>query len=125
MSVGIYDQMFQYVNGALLAENTTVKLALEGTEVDVMTIVKGFAGQTPGPTKVTASCENVIPVSGFEVNTWNMQLNSEIVEMKFQFGGSGISLTSEGFIRGNVIDAGVSATSGITFEFHGGPGEWS
>ncbi len=124
MSVGLYDQIFSFMNGALLAENTTVKLNLEGTEQDVMTIVKGFAGQTPGPTKVVATFENVVPATGFEVDTWNAQLNSEIVEMKFQFGGSGISLISEGFIRANAIDAGVSATTGLTFEFHGGPGTW-
>jgi hypothetical protein len=125
MSIGVYDQVFQYINGALLAENTTITLALEGQEQDVNTIVKGFSGQTPGPTKVVASCSNVIPISGFEVDTWNMQLNSVKVEMKFQFGGSGKALTSEGFIRGNKIEGGVGNTTGLDFEFHGGPGGWS
>jgi hypothetical protein len=125
MSMGVYDQVFQYINGALLAENTTITLALEGQDQDVMTIVKGFAGQTPGPQKVVASCDNVIPTSGFEVNTWNKQLNSEKVEMKFQFGGSGVSLVSEGFLRGNQIEGGVGATTSLKFEFHGGPGEWT
>ena len=125
MSLRIYDQVFVYMNGALLAENTTIAINLVGMDEDVNTTLDGFAGQSPGPQKIEATASNVVPVSGFEVDTWNAQLNSEIVEMKFQLGGSGKSLTSEGFIRGNALDAGVGAVTGLNFAFHGQPAEWT
>lgn len=124
MSVGLYDQLFVYRNGQLLAENTSVKLNLDGQDVDVFSIVKGFCGQTPTPKKVIAMLSNVVPATGFEVDTWNDELNSVVNEWKFQFGGSGIALTVEGFARGNAIEAGVSASASIDFEVHAGPGAW-
>ncbi len=124
MSFGIYDQVYAYINGALLAENISVGVSLEGTDQDVMTIVKGLAGFTPGPDSVKVSFENVIPAAGFEVNTWNMQVNKEIVELKLQFGSSGLSLTSEGRIDGNKIDAGVSKSTSLNFDFTGTPAPW-
>ena len=125
MSIGIYDQIFAYWNGALLAENTTVKIALEGQAQDVNTTVKGYAGFTPGPQKIVVTFENVLPIGGAEVNSWGAQLNSEIGELKLQAGGSGKVLVSEGDLRGNMIDGGVGQTTTIAFEFHGAPADWT
>lgn len=124
MSYGIYDQVFAYINGTLLAENTSVKITLKGTDQDVMTIVKGLTGFTPGPDSLEVEFENVIPASGFEVDTWSAQLNKEIVELRLQFGGSGLSLTSSGRIFDNALDAGVSKTAGLNFNFTGQPAPW-
>lgn len=124
MSIGLYDQLFTYKNGKLLAENVTVKLQLDGQDVDVFTLVKGFSGRTPSPKKVVATLSNVIPATGFEVDTWNDEINAVISEWKFQFGGSGLSLTVEGMVDGNAIEAGVSANAGIDFTVHAGPGSW-
>lgn len=124
MSIGIYDQVYAYVNGGLLAENISVTVELVGTDEDVMTIVKGLSGFTPGPDSVKVTFSNVVPASGFEFNAWNAQLNKEIVELKLQFGGSGMSLTSEGRFSGNKIDAGVSKTTGYDFDFTGSPAPW-
>jgi len=123
-SVTLYDQFFVFANGALLSENQQVELTLESDDQDVMTVAKGFAGQTPSPKKVMANLTNVVPSSGFEFDAFQKANDSEIVEMKFQSAATGKSLISEGFIRKPKISSGVGKTVEFSFEFHGGPGNF-
>lgn len=44
----IYDQMYAYINGKLLAENTSIGTELTGNQQEVDTLVRGFAGISPG-----------------------------------------------------------------------------
>ena len=121
----IYEQVYVSKDGALLVELTEIELSLDGDDQDVFTIAKGWSGQTPSPKKVMASLTNVVPTNGQEVDAFEAALLSKEVKMKFQFGGSGKSLTSKGFLRKPKISAGVAKTVTQTFEFHGGPGKWS
>ena len=124
-SVSLYDQIFVFKDGSLLSELTEIELTFEGDDQDVFTIVKGFAGQSPSPKKVMATLTNVVPTDGQEVDAFEATLQSKKVKIKFQFGGSGKSLTSEGFIRKPKLSAGVAKTVSQTFEFHGGAGTWN
>jgi hypothetical protein len=98
---------------------------LESDDQDVLTIVKGFAGQTPSPKKTVASLKNVVPPAGFEFDAFQKQNDSEIVELKLQSALTGVSLTASGFIRKSKISAGVGKTAMLDFEFHGGAGTFS
>ena len=121
----VYDQVYVFKDGGLLQENVSIEITLEGDDQDVMTIAKGFAGQSPSPKKVMATLNNVCPPKGQEVDAFEASLLSTVVTMKFQFAASGKSLTSKGFIRKPKIGGGVGKTVDQTFEFHGGPGKWT
>jgi hypothetical protein len=124
-SVSLYDQIYCSKDGSLLQELTEIELTFDGDDQDVFTIAKGFAGQSPSPKKVMCTLTNVVPTDGQEVDAFEAALLSKKVKMKFQFGGSGKALTSEGFIRKPKLSAGVAKTVSQTFEFHGGAGTWS
>ncbi len=124
-SVSVYDQMVVRANGQLLVENQQINLTLQGDDQDVMTIAKGFAGQTPSPKKVMADFTNVVPPTGFEFDAFQKCNDSEKVTMEFEIISSGKRLTSEGFIRNPKTGAGVGKTLEQSFEFHGGPGNWN
>ena len=43
----LYDKVYIYINGKLLAENTSVSTSLESDQQEVKTLVRGFAGISP------------------------------------------------------------------------------
>ena len=118
--MAVYNQVFAYFNGALMSENTSVDISMDGDDQPVLTTVKGFAGITPSPKMITAQLENVVPPSGFEHDVFQKELDSEEVEMKFQL-GTGQQLTSKGFISGVKVGAGVGKTMALSFSFRGAP----
>lgn len=121
MAQQIYDQAYVFLNGQLLAEATSVETSIENQDQDVMTLVKGFAGQTPSPKKRTTRIDNVQTVSGFEFDFEGKELSSEVVELKVQLGGSGLSAVSNGFLRNVSVSSGVGQTMTVSFEHHGEP----
>ena len=84
----LYDQVYIYINGKLLAENTSVSTNLEGEQQEVSTTVKGFAGISAGPDKRVVSLENVVPVKGMEFAIEEAYLNKAELEVRLQFGGA-------------------------------------
>ncbi len=124
MPASVYDQLFVDLDGALLMENVTLAIDLEGDDQDVLTIAKGWAGQTPSPKKTMIQLGNVIPPEGQEVDAWKATLLSEKHKIRVTSGATGKSLVSEGFIRKPKISAGVGKTADQSFEFHGTPGLW-
>ncbi len=124
MAASVYDQLYVYLDGNLLMENVSLSIDLEGDDQDVLTIAKGWAGQTPSPKKTMAQLANVIPPEGQEVDAWKASLLSEKHKMRFQSAATGKTLESEGFIRKPKIAAGVGKTADQNFEFHGTPGLW-
>ncbi len=120
----LYDQIYVQADGNLLVELTEIEMSLDGDDQDVFTIAKGWSGQTPSPKKVMATLTNVVPALGQEVDAFEKSLTSKKVKMRFQFGGNGKALSSEGFLRKPKLSAGVAKSVTQTFEFHGGPGTW-
>lgn len=113
----LYDQVYIYINGQLLAENTSISTNLEGEQQEVMTTVKGFAGISAGPDKRVISLENVVPVKGMEFKIEEAYLNKAELEIRLQFGGSGKQCNTKGFVRPGVkIDAGVGKTTTNAYE---------
>jgi hypothetical protein len=123
-SVTLYDQFYVSVDGQLLAENQELSISLEGDDQDVMTIVKGFAGETPSPKKVVVSLKNAVPSTGFEFDFWGAALRKSKHKLRLQSASTGKSLTSEGSFRKPKIEAGVGKSVQNDVEFHGGPGDW-
>ena len=116
----IYDQMYVYVDGALLAENTSVDLSWEGDNQDVLTTVQGWAGVSPSPKMINATLSNVLPVTGFEFDFITAIKETWEVSLTFQFGGSGEIIESKGYFKPPLsIAAGVGQTTTLSISFTG------
>ncbi len=119
----LYDQMYAYINGKLLAENTSIGTELTGQQQEVDTLVRGFAGISPGPDKRTISFENVIPVSGMEVEVEKYYLNKVELDVRLQQGGSGRKYEGKGFVQPGIkVDSGVGKTTTLSFSMVCDPG---
>ena len=119
----LYDQMYAYLNGKLLAENTSIGTELTGQQQEVETLVRGFAGISPGPDKRTISFENVIPVSGMEVEVEKYYLNKVELDVRLQQGGSGRKYEGKGFVQPGIkVDSGVGKTTTLSFSMVCDPG---
>ena len=122
--MSLYSQIYLFINGVLLAENTTLESALEADIQDVMTIVRNWAGITPAPIVRTVTGANVVPLPGVEFDFEQKMLDFEEVEIQMQEGGSGKKCTTKGYIVNVPRSAGVGATTTISFTFRGTPSKF-
>ena len=121
----IYDQLAVRVDGKLLAENVKVDIKLDKTDQDVFTVIRAsLAGVTPGPSKVVATLDNVVPVTGFEFKAWTSALNTTEHAVQYIQMGSGLVLNSKASVRAVQVGAGVGETQKFNFEFHGDASDW-
>lgn len=119
--MALYSRIYLYIEGQLLAENTTIETALEADIPDVMTNARHWSGITPAPVVRTVTAENVIPLPGVEFPFEQTMLNYEEVEIMMQEDGSGRKCTTKGYIVNVPRSAGVGANSTISFTFRGTP----
>ncbi len=122
--MALYDSCFLYVQGSLLAENTSVEISIEGDNVAILTTVKGYAGESPSPKMTMIQADNVVPVTGFEVDIIQKFLDSEEVEVMVQFGGNGKKLKSKGTLLAPKVSSGVGKPTTMSFGFRGTPGKF-
>jgi hypothetical protein len=119
--MALYSRIYLFIDGQLLAENTTVETALEGDIPDVFTQARQWAGITPAPIVRTVTAENMIPLPGVEFDFESVMLNFQEVEIMMQEDGSGKKCVTKGYIVSVPRSAGVGANSTISFTFRGTP----
>lgn len=118
----LHDLVFCSVNGKLLSDNQEVDTSIESDQTRVLTTVKGFAGITPGAPVRIVKCKGVIPITGFEFDAEKALVNSEQVTLRLQFGGSGKSCVTKGYIfSAPSITSGIGKTTEQNWEFAGEP----
>jgi hypothetical protein len=122
--MALYDGLFAFVNGQLLAENTSLEVSVDGDSQAVMTTVKQYAGESPSPKITMVTFENVVPVTGFEIDIVQKFLDSEEVELMLQFGGNGKKMKSKGVLLSPKVSSGVGKTTTLSFGFRGTPGKF-
>lgn len=66
MALERYTGSAVYINGSLLTENATVTVDRRTGAQNVLTIQKGFAGQSPGAKMMELTISNAVPAAGFE-----------------------------------------------------------
>ncbi len=120
----IYTADVGYIEGILLAQNTSIKVSLETPDEDVATIPLGWDGESPGPRKVVITFENASPASGDDFDAWEAALNATYVEVMVQQTGTGKTLKTSGYLRSPSRDSGVGKAVNQNFEFHGKPAKW-
>lgn len=125
MALALYDQVYVFIDGALLSEALTVATGIESDDQDVATMVKGFSGVSPGPQRRTVKVESAVPSSGFEYPFEKKYKDRSVVEIKLQSGSTGKSMVSSGFFTNVNVDAGVGKATTVSFEFKGEPSIFS
>jgi len=116
----LHDFLFCYVNGSLMSDNQEVETSIESNMTEVETTVKGWSGITPGGPKRRVKCKGVIPLTGFEFDAEKALINSEQVTIRLQFGGSGKSTVTKGYIvSAPSITSGIGKTTEQNWEFVG------
>jgi hypothetical protein len=121
-TLGYYGQFFPYLNGALMAEASSVDFGNENKDQDVETLVKDFSGITPGSDKMMITIRVHEPTVNSSVDELQrLELEKEIVTLALQQTGGGKKMQSKGWIRNVAGNSAVGANSEITFQFVGTP----
>lgn len=120
----LYDQLYPYFDGALAPDATEVSIGYESDQQEVVTLVRGFAGISPGPVKLVVSCNGAVPTTdSFAQKITKAFLNSAELPVRVM-SASGKKIETTGFIRsGAKIDAGVGKTTTFSFEVVCAPAE--
>lgn len=126
--MALYSQITLYINGTLLAENTTIETALEADIQDVMTITQGWTGITPSPVVRSVTATNVIPQQGGDgIDFEDLMLQNTEVTMKMvegSDGGQARVCETDGYIVSVPRSAAVGQTTTISFTFRGKPAKF-
>lgn len=93
----LYSKVACYYNNLQQAEEVEVSIKrISGAQVQ-KTVLKGFAGMSPGSPMAEITVKNGIPAAGFEVTTIGRDMN-ELRVVEFTFFAAGKSLTTKGFV---------------------------
>lgn len=122
MAAQTFDKYAIWIQGALIGENVSSEISLDGDDQDVVTLT--MWGQQTGKRKVTANLDNAIPTAGESFNAWRAALLGSKVAFRAQRLGDGKTLTTEGFIRKPGVSSGENKTSAQKYEFHGEAADW-
>ena len=125
MALQVYDNIFVFMNGVLLQENTQVQISWEGEDQDIFTLAKGFAGQSPSPKKLVVQLTNMAPPTGSEFDAPAAFISSAIQVCKLQKGATGQTIEFECFVRSPATSAGVAQVTNENFSLHGAAKSWS
>jgi hypothetical protein len=117
--MAIYDQLFGYLGGSLLVENTSLEISYEGENGIVITTALGYDGESPNAKFMVVNFENVHPPAGFTFDVESAFLDTTEVEFKAQSGASGKQLVTKGFIQPIKTSSGVGKVTSTNFAFRG------
>ena len=103
MALQYYDKGYVYADGQLLGESSGGSIEYQGDPQPVSTLTKDLAGFTPIPQSATVSIDGFVPTKGFQFDAIKKYLDKTFVDVKLQFGGSGIVMKAQGIVMGPSI----------------------
>ena len=118
-NVQIYSLLYCLVNGKLLTEEASVTLSRATGSQSVMTVAKGYAGESPGAETVEIDITNAVPAADFEYDAGAVMESLQAVEIGLA-GPGGKVLTAKGFIISDSLKHSVNSESTYDFKFRGG-----
>lgn len=124
MALQQYDLVIGTISGILMGQADSVEVRNESSTQDVMTIVGGLSGITPGPDKVVIQVSGFIPRAGFDIDVWKIEQSHAFVPVQISLVGSAKKLAVEGDIRNCAISGSVGNTTKLNYEIHCSPGQF-
>ena len=118
-NVQLYTLLYVLVNGKLLTEEANVTLSRATGSQAVMTVAKGYAGESPGAATVEIDVTNAVPAADFEYDAGSVMQSLQAVEIGLA-GPGGKVLTAKGFIISDSLKHSVNSEVNYDFKFRGG-----
>lgn len=119
----LYTAAFVYVNGALLSEEASVTVSRATNSQQVITVAKGYAGESPGAAMCEITVESAVPAGDFELNPDKFMTDLKVVE--FTVFAAGNTLTFKGFIISDNFSHAANTESKLSFQARGQFAEWN
>lgn len=110
-----------YVNARLLAEANKCEVTITSNDQKVMTMKKGMAGFSDGPTETSISVESAIPRKGFESDFVTAVAQKKAIRITVKSGGKRI--TVNGRFTESRFSNSVDSPAMISGSFSGGAPE--
>lgn len=117
-NLSLYTQMYVSHDGTLMAEATQVTFTRNTNSQEIRTILKGYAGESPGAIAVECDVENVIPIAGFEFNAGQLMSTLTPIELGFAT-MDGKAAVFKGFVIKDTGKYGVGQAAQYSFSFRG------
>lgn len=117
MSTQLYTQCYVTVDGKILMEEASVTVTRTSGSQAVMTVGRGYAGESLGAPTVEIQVSGAIPVAGFEFNAQDHLESLAVIELGVIC--AGVALVAKGFIVQDSIKHSVNQESTYDFTFRG------
>lgn len=122
-SLQLYTAASVYVNGSLLAEEASVQVKRATNSQQVITVAKGYAGESPGAAMCEVTVESAVPADDFELNPGKFM--SELAVVEFTIFAAGNTLTFKGFVTEDNFSHAANSESKLSFSARGSFADWN
>jgi len=104
-----------FFNGTALEEFTSVDLALDTAQNEIVTVTKGLAGFSAGAQKTTIRITSAVPIGGTEIDFWDIAFRNENCTLQVGFGSK--DFISTGRIMNVSLSLSANSPSAVDFDF--------
>lgn len=108
-----YTLAYVYVDGLLMAEESSLTLGRKSNSQQVNTTAKGYSGESPGSILMDGSFEAAVPATGFELDV--SRSIRELRVHEFQFFAANAVLTTKGYFLEDSFNHAVDSASKISY----------
>jgi hypothetical protein len=117
-----YTNALVYADGALIAEQSSVKISRKSGAIPVHTTAKGLSGFAQGAAETSISIESGVPLADFELDPGKYMKFGKTITITIQAAGK--SLKCKGQVMEDSFSHSANSASSLSFEFLGGPSSW-
>lgn len=114
----LYTPVYCSKDGTLFAEATQVTFNRSTNSQEIKTILKGYAGESPGAIMVEADVENAVPVAGIEFDAGAVMNTLTPIELGFAT-ADGKTAVFKGFVIKDSLKHGTGTATSYSFSFRG------
>ena len=112
-----YANAYLTLNSTLVSEATSVTVRRMSGSSDVVTMAKGYAGESPGAKRLEIDVESAVPTADFEIDPGKYMKYDESVEIGIIIAGR--QLKTRGYILEDSIRYAANAEAALSFKFRG------
>lgn len=123
MALQLYTLGEVYVNGAKLAEEAQMSISRKTNSQAVLTVARGYSGESPGAAMTDISITNAVPAAAFELNPGSFMGQLKVVE--FTCFAAGQTLSFKGFIIEDNFSHAVNSEAKLEFKARGEFSDWT
>lgn len=113
----LYSLAYVTIDGALLTEHASVSVKRSTASQAVTTVLKGYAGESPGAPMVEIDVKNAVPSADFEFNPGPFMKKLKQVEIGVLVAGK--KMIARGFIISDNFSHAVNGEAALDFQFRG------